>query len=90
MIARRRWGATTIRTVFGLMVVVAATGQSEEPRVPEVVYRGEMVSYPGPWALTRSVPRWMTANFVTWPDLGVLRLHGKEGLHYVQAAGAVP
>ena len=37
------------------ILATAAVAASEEPRVAEDVYRGEMVSYPGPWAF--SIPK---------------------------------
>ena len=37
------------------MLATAAVAASEEARVAEDVYRGEMVSYPGPWAF--SIPK---------------------------------
>ena len=41
--------------VFVWMLATAAVAASEEPRVAEDVYRGEMVGYPGPWAF--SIPK---------------------------------
>ncbi|MCU0872876.1 MAG: hypothetical protein MUE50_11110 [Pirellulaceae bacterium] len=37
------------------ILATAAGAATEEPRVAENVYRGEMASYPGPWAF--SIPK---------------------------------